>query len=273
MKIYSGMICGLTLCVVPPVMAASHTKHAAGLSAAQIVSRNVEARGGLKAWRQVKNITMSGELEGGGKKNTDLPFVLRLKRPHKSRLEITFRNQKAVQVYDGAHGWKVRPFLGRSDVEPFSPKESQAAHDWQELDGPLVDYKHKGTHVKLEGMDTVEGHKTYKLLLTMKDGDKRHLWIDAKTFLERKIDGQRRKLDGKLRYVAVFYRDYHNDNGLKMPHIFETVVNGGKIPHKIHIEHVAINSAMDDGLFGKPQLAMAPAPQQGESGSSTQHQE
>lgn len=271
MKIYSGIICGLALCAVSPVMAAGHDKHAAKLSAAQIVSRNVEARGGLKAWRQVKSITMSGELQGGGKKNTDLPFVLRLKRPHKSRLEITFRNQKAVQVYDGEHGWKVRPFLGRNDVEPFSPAEARAAQDWQELDGPLVDYMHKGTHIKLEGMETVEGHKTYKLLLTMKDGGKRHLWIDARSFLERKIDGEQRKLDGKLRNVAVFYRDYRDENGLKMPHVFETVVNGGKMPHKIHIEHIAINSTMDDGLFGKPQLAMAPSPQQGETGSPTDH--
>lgn len=257
MKTYSLMIFALALCATSPVMASGHDKHVAKLSATQIVSRNVEARGGLKAWRQVKSITMSGELEGGGKQNTDLSFVLRLKRPNKSRLEISFRNQKALQIFDGEHGWKVRPFLGRNDVEPFSPDEAKAAQDWQELDGPLVDYKRKGTHVKLEGVETVEGHKTYKLLLTMKDGDKKHVWIDAKSFLERKIDGQRRKLDGKLRYVGVYYRDYQNENGLTMPHVFETVIDGGKLPHKIHIKHIVINPKLGNGLFTKPQLAMA----------------
>jgi len=251
------MICSLVLCPLSTAMAAGQGHKAPKLSAAQIASRNVAARGGLEAWRHVNSMKISGSLEGGGKKNTDLPFVLRLKRPHKSRLEITFRNQQAVQVYDGKHGWKVRPFLGRNDVEPFSPAEAKAAQAWEELDGPLVDYKRKGTHIKLQGMETVEGHKTYKLLLTMKEGDERHIWIDAKTFLERKIDGQRRKLDGKMRNVAVYFRDYHHDHGLTLPYIFETVVNGGKSPHKIHIKHVVVNSKMSDGIFGKPQLAMA----------------
>lgn len=259
MKIYSLTICAMTLCVMQPAMAIGHDKHAVKLSAAQIVNRNIEARGGLEAWRKVKSIMMSGELEGGGKKNTDLSFILRLKRPNKSRLEITFRNQKALQVYDGVHGWKVRPFLGRNDVEPFSPNEEKAAKDWQELDGPLVDYKRKGTRIKLQGVAKVEGHKTYKLLLTMKDGDEQHVWVDTKSFLERKIDGQRRKLDGKMRYVSVYYRKYKKEGGLMMPHVFETVVNGGKIPHKIYIKHVVINPRLGNDMFTKPQLAMTQA--------------
>lgn len=257
MKIYIGIIGGLALCITSPAMAAGHHHTVAKLSAAQIVSRNVAARGGLDAWRKVASMKISGQLEGGGKKNTELPFVLRLKRPHKSRLEITFRDQKAVQVYDGKHGWKVRPFLGRNDVEPFSPAEAKAARAWEELDGPLVDYKRKGTSVQLQGMEKVNGHAAYKLLLTMKGGDKRHIWVDAKTFLERKIDGQQRKLDGKLRYVAVYYRDYHHYQGLTMPTVFETVVTGGKMPHKIHIKKVVVNPKLNDTLFGKPQIAVA----------------
>src|SRR5262249_33830950 len=76
-----------------------------------IVTKNVAARGGLQAWRNVTTMTMSGEMDGGGKKDTKLPFVLNMKRPHKSRLEIKFQGQDAVQVYDGKQGWKVRPYL------------------------------------------------------------------------------------------------------------------------------------------------------------------
>jgi len=256
MRGYIWMMSAVALLSGPSIAAAAHGRATPKLTAAQIVKRNVAARGGLKAWQAVKSMELSGELDGGGKKNTELPFVLRLKRPHKSRLEITFRNQQAVQVYDGEHGWKVRPFLGRNDVEPFSPSEAKAARGWEELDGPLIDYKRKGNRVALQGMDSVEGHKAYKLLLTTKNGDKRHVWIDATTFLERKIDGQRRKLDGKMRYVAVYYRDYRTDGGLTMPHLFETVVDGGKVPHKIHVEKVAVNPPLNDGLFGKPKLAL-----------------
>src|SRR2546425_7484553 len=119
-------LCGL--CAIGPAPAATDEVAPAGrLTGAQIVDRNVAARGGLEAWRAVGTLTMSGQLEAGGKKNTDLPFVMRMKRGHKSRLEIRLQDQTAVQVYDGAQGWKVRPFLGRDEVEAYSPAEAKAA--------------------------------------------------------------------------------------------------------------------------------------------------
>lgn len=231
----------------------------AKLSAAQIVERNVAARGGLQAWRGVSTLVLSGQMEAGGKKNTELPFVMEMKRPHKSRLEIRFQDQTAIQVYDGTQGWKVRPFLGRNEVEPFTPDEASQAANWAELDGPLVDYASKGTRIALEGTEAVEGHPAYKLKLTLKDGVVRHVWIDAGNFLERKIDGDPHRLDGKMRNVAIFYRDYRSENGLKIPHVLETVIDGGKLPHKMTIQRVTVNQPLADTQFGKPGLAMAAA--------------
>lgn len=252
------LACGL-VSVAASAAVSTDPAPAGKLTAAQIVDRNVAARGGLQTWRAVNTLALSGRLEAGGTKNTALPFVLKMERPYRSRLEIQFQDKTAVQVYDGTQGWKVRPFLGRDEVEPFTPTEAKAAADWQALDGPLVDYAKKGTKVELQGMEPVEGHKAYKLKLTMKNGDERHVWIDASTFLERKIDGEPRKLDGRLRNVFVYYRDYKTDNGLTLPHILETVVEGGRQPHKMYIEHVVVNQTMEDSLFEKPRLAMAKA--------------
>jgi outer membrane lipoprotein-sorting protein len=191
------------------------------LSAAQIAERNVAARGGLQAWRAVNTMVMSGQMDAGGKKNSTLPFEMTMKRPHKNRLELRFAGQAAVQVYDGTQGWKVRPFLGRDEVDPYTPEELKSAAASSELDGPLVDY----------------------------------VWVDAATFLDIKIDGEPRRLDGKMRDVAVYLRDYRTEHGLKVPHVLETVVQGVKQTHKITIERVAVNSPVDDGLFSKPALA------------------
>ena len=229
------------------------------MSAAQIIDKNVAARGGLQAWRAVSTLTMSGQIDAGGKKDTMLPFVMTLKRPHKSRFELRFQEQTAVQVYDGAQGWKVRPFLGRDEVEPYTPAEAKSAATSMELDGPLVDYVNKGTKVELQGMEPVEGHSAYKLKLTMQDGAQRRLWVDAKSFLELKIDGDPRKLDGRPHNVAIYYRDYKSEKGLTVPHVVETVVEGVKQSRKMTIQHVAVNQPMDDALFAKPQLATAKA--------------
>jgi hypothetical protein len=224
------------------------------MSAAQIVEKNVAARGGLAAWTAVTSMTMTGEMEAGGEQNTPLPFVMTMKRPHKSRLEIRFQDQAAVQVYDGTKGWKVRPYLNRNEVESYTPAEAKSAASASELDGPLIDYAKKGTKVDLVGAQAVEGKNAYKLKLTFKDGTQRHLWIDATSFLEAKMEGEPRKMDGKLRNVAVYYRDYKTEKGLTAPRVFETAVEGFKQTHKIIIKSVAVNQPVDDALFAKPQL-------------------
>ena len=205
---------------------------------------------------------MSGQIDAGGKKNTRLPFTMTMKRPNKSRFEIRFNEQTAFQVYDGARGWKVRPFLGRDEVEPYTPAEAKSAAASADLEGPLIDYASKGSRVDALGMESVEGHRAYVLKLTTKDNTSRRIWIDASSFLELKIDGEPRKLDGRMHDVAIFYRDYKKENGLVIPHTLETVVSGVKPTHKLTIDHVAVNPPADDTLFAKPQLAMARVPNQ-----------
>jgi hypothetical protein len=224
------------------------------MSAAQIVEKNVAARGGLAAWRAVNAITMSGKMDAGGKQNTQLPYVMTLKRPHKSRLEIKLQDQTAVQVFDGKQGWKLRPFLNRDEAEPYTAAEAKSAADASELDGPLVDYASKGTKVELVGAQAVEGKNAYKLKLTLKDGTQRHLWVDAASFLEIKIEGDPRKMDGRMRNVAIYYRDYKAEKGLRVARVLETVVEGVNQSSKIYIETVAVNPPAEDALFEKPQL-------------------
>jgi outer membrane lipoprotein-sorting protein len=232
----------------------------ASLSVQQIVERNIAARGGLAAWRDAKTLTATGELDAGGKPNRTLPFVLKQKRPRKSRLEITFKDQVSLQVYNGTHGWKVRPFLNRVEVENYTPAELKSAALEQDLDGPLVDYAAKGTQVALAGTDTVEGHPAYKLTLTLRGGEKRHLWIDAGNFLDLKMEGEPRKLDGRLHNVAVLFRDYKTEQGLTTPRLQETIVDGVKQTYKMTITRVTVNDPMDDALFQRPQVSASAAP-------------
>ena len=257
-------------------MAAEVSPSVAKLSAEEVVTRNVAARGGLQPWQAVQTLSLSGKMDAGGnessarlavqggklggvqlpkrpKEQAQLPFRMELKRPRKSRLEIDFRGKTAIQVYDGAKGWKLRPFLNRHEVEPFAADELKAAAMQGDLDGPLVDYAKKGTMIALEGTDKVDGNDTYRLKLTFKNGSVQHLWIDAKTFLEAKIEGTPRRLDGKPHSVEVYYRDFRPVNGLMMPFVMETKVQGIKQSEKILIEKATVNPAVEDSRFAKLQ--------------------
>jgi hypothetical protein len=256
-------------------------------SAAQIVDKNVAARGGLAAWRAVQTMTLTGKLGAGGNQRAtlappnrqpgnailpkrpaaeaQLPFVMDLKRPRKQRLELQFNGKTAIQTYDGLIGWKLRPFLNRLDVEPFTPDEMKIASAQGELDGFLIDYAAKNTKVELDGSEKVEGRDTYRLKLTLKSGELIHVWVDAQTFLEAKVEGQPRRLDGTDHPVEVYYRDYRPVSGLQIPFLLETrVLPVGKTagglgetpvpPERIVIENVVVNAKLDDALFSKPQI-------------------
>jgi outer membrane lipoprotein-sorting protein len=230
---------------------------AADLTVAQITEKNAAARGGLASWRAVKTLTMTGEMDAGGKADAHLPYTMSLKRPHMSRLEIRFENQPSIQTFDGTQGWKYRPFMGRPDPEPLTADELKVLAASDELDGALIDADRKGVKVELVGTEKVEGKNNYHLRLTKAGGVVRNLWVDATTFLDTKVDGEPRKLDGHPHKVETYYRDYKTESGLNIAHTLETVAEGVKGSRKITIKTVTVNPKLDDALFGKPQPSAA----------------
>jgi outer membrane lipoprotein-sorting protein len=254
---------------LPVHAAAAQPTTLPSLSAAQIVENNVDARGGLEAWRAVQTMTSKGRMGAGGTTYTSvtpagkmetktrdevqLPYTLYFKRPQKSRLELQLSSQTAIQVFDGTQGWKLRPYLGRIDWESYTSSEVAQAGAEPGIDGLLIDYAARGSRVESAGTDTVEGHPAYKLRVTLKDGRTRAVWIDGQSFLELKMEGEPRKLDGRPRNVEIFFRDFRPERGLLIAHVQETAVQGVKATEKITIESVVLNPPLADTLFTKPQ--------------------
>lgn len=273
-----------TIAAMAVAIAGCHRSTPEERAAAPIVQKNAEARGGLDAWRAVKTMTLSGQLEAGRprdpvKQAMDylrprtrskvearralrsgapevkpvlLPFVMDVARPHKTRLEVRFQGEDAIQVFDGTHGWKVRPFLGRREVEPYTDEEMRVASLETDLDGPLIDHAAKGSRVELVGTEKVEGRDAHKLKVTLKSGQVRHVWVDAETFLDVKIDGTRR-MDGKPRTVWTTFRDYRPEGGILVPHVLETTADGVPASEKILVEHVTLNPPLAAARFAKPE--------------------
>lgn len=282
-------------CLAQGLAAADTKAPPAGVSVAQIVDKHVAARGGVRAWHAVQTLSVSGKLDAGTgdsiarssviargaagasarraeraaaadaakaatTQQVQLPFRLEMKRPRKSRLEIDFAGKTAVQVYDGQNGWKLRPYLNRDDAEPFTAEEVKSEEAKADLEPPLVDYAAKGSQVALAGMEQVNGHNAYKLKLTLKNGDVRHVWIDAQSFLDVKVEGLPRRMDGKMRTVWIYQRDFRSVQGVMVPYLYETTNEGNPRAHKMVIESVAVNRTLDDARFAKPQVLVAASP-------------
>jgi outer membrane lipoprotein-sorting protein len=275
----------------PVALWAADNKAVAGLTAEQIVEKHVAARGGLAAWHAVQTMSWTGKMDAGvgdsvarsqnyvaqmwgskapksraaarqealkgeaakpEAKQVQLPFVLEMKRPGKSRIELEFAGKTAIQVYDGKAGWMKRPYLNRDDWEPFNAEQAKASAGMWDMDGPLIDYAAKGTKVALEGVEKVDGNDAYKLKLTLKGGTVKHVWIDQKSFLDVKVEGTPQRMDGKVRTVWVTQRDFRPVQGVMLPFELQTVVDGYPDQHKMQLEKVAVNPQLDDNRFKKP---------------------
>jgi len=222
-------------------------------TAEKIVARYVDARGGLQGWQKVHSMAWNGHVESTEAASAQAPFTLLFRRPNAARFELTVEGRPSVRLFDGSRGWKVRASgSGKMAVEEYSAEELQFARDAAGLDGPLVDYRNKGVSVGLQGSDEVEGHKAYRLGVTLPSGAVHQVWIDAQSFLELKYARTAQLPSGAIGTVLVYYRDYRTVNGLTLPMIIETGDATGQHSNRMIIERVAFNPPVDDAAFAPP---------------------
>jgi outer membrane lipoprotein-sorting protein len=226
-------------------------------TAAEVIQRNVAARGGLEAWHKVESMVWLGHLEPGGKQSQRIPFVMTLRRPNLTRFELKEQFDQFTRIFDGSRGWKIRPGTdGRPETKAFSREEVDFARTEFAIDGPLIDYEAKGVSAQLDGIDMIEGRKAYRLSLTLPSGAQRKVWIDTTTNLDVRYD---RPATNPLKPgapVSVYYRDYAAEGGVQLARVIETGVGasgagqGGS--DKLVIERVIVNPKLDDGTFEPP---------------------
>src|SRR5262245_51156230 len=115
----TNILAGMLMMFASALVLATENTALPKLSADQIVDKNAAARGGLATWRAVGTMAWKGKMGAGAstyeavspagklqrkeRAEAQLPFVLEFKRPLKSRVELEFNGQTAVQVYDGVN--------------------------------------------------------------------------------------------------------------------------------------------------------------------------
>ncbi len=221
------------------------------LSAEQIVAKNVAARGGLEAWRKVKTMLWTGHIQSLHASVPSLQFMLAQERPNKMHFEINAMGDRTLRVFDGTQGWKLRPSHGRPEVQPYTDEELRFERSGPGIDGVLIDYAAKGSAVEVKGIDEIEKHKAYHLIVRTDSGESQHVWVDTKTFLEIRYD-RPAATSGAPRTVSVVYRDYKDTEGLKIPSTIETGVGAGTAPDRMIIEKVVLNPPFDAQVFSEP---------------------
>jgi outer membrane lipoprotein-sorting protein len=231
--------------------------HSTAQTAEEIVKKAIEARGGLDKIKAVQSERISGKVSLA--QGLEGMIVLELQRPHKLHSEITVEGKTILRVYDGkSAGWTVNPFAGAGDPQPMSEEDLKGMPEEADLDGPLVDYKAKGTEIEFAGKEDLDGKAVYRLKLTSKNGEPRAYLIDASTFLTAKWEGIRRIEDQSLPWESKL-SDYRELDGLKFPFKIDQGSPGTEFRQTLIIDKIELNPKIEESHFAKPAAPDAPA--------------
>jgi hypothetical protein len=222
---------------------------AAPPSADEIVAKYVEKVGGIAKIDAVQTLKRSGKFRGGG--GFEAKYVQENKRPDLVREELTYQGLTGVNAFDGKTGWKIDPFQGKKDPEPLGEDELKDIVEDSVFDGQLVNYKAKGNTIEFAGIEPVEGSDTWRLKVTLKNGDSTYYYIDTEDFVPIKIE-YKRMIRGAEQVIDVYPGDYKAVDGWYIPHSYEQGRPGSSQRSSFVFQKIEANVPMDDSLFAKP---------------------
>jgi hypothetical protein len=237
---------GLAIWVAAPLGTAEQL---AGLSAADVVARYVEARGGAERWRAVERLEISGTFAAFSKRSE---FTLLRARGDRFRLDFELLDAPAVRARDEQGPWMLhvllQPEAGRVTEDPYKRQLER------ESLFPLVLFEHedRGIEIELVGPGSVDGVETVDLLVRLADGQEELWHLDGETFLEVAVDSEVVDHTQSAEPIAqrLFYDDFREVEGLVLP--FQLEWEFGARLESMTVDSVAVNPAIDDDRFRPP---------------------
>lgn len=233
----------------PPTPDEPSAKPAPAPTADEIVGRYVTARGGMEKLKALQTLRQEGRVSAGA--GRDGLVMREIKRPGKIRFEFTVQGITSVFASDGQRGWKVNPLEGEMSRQPLPEEALVDAREQADIDGPLVDWKSKGSRIELVGRETVGGHETWKLKVTLKSGGLLTAYVEVKSANLVRTDATR-LVRGKRVLVQTTFGDYRKTDGILFPHLVEVRAAGRPQLVRIVVDKVEVNPPLSDARFTPP---------------------
>jgi hypothetical protein len=218
-------------------------------TAEELVSKNIQAKGGIDKIKSVKTWRMTGRVKNArgrvavvGQTNM---------RPNLVRQTLTMQGMTAIQAYDGSTGWQTQPFRGRKEPELMGEDILRGLILASDFDGPLVDYAAKGNTIEYLGHDPVDGDDALRLRVTLKNGDIIYYYLDPDTYLEIRKEIQQ-FVRGSMRERVVDVGSYKPVDGVMYPFSISEGPKDNPGAQITTIEKIEVNVNIDPADFAVP---------------------
>ena len=206
----------------------------------EIVTKHIDAIGGIEAWRKITSIRQEGTLQAQGAEVTVVRTILNGKG---TRQDITVAGMTGYNILTPVAGWNYMPFQGQKEAEPMTDEDVKEGQSDLDVQDELVEYKQKGTTVELVGKDDVEGTECFKLLVTFKSGKTESIFIDPKSYyIIRQISKQ--KANGQEMDITYNFSNYQ-----KLPEGIVVALSISLPFGELKITKTEVNKPVDETIF------------------------
>jgi hypothetical protein len=226
-----------------------HLLSASAQTADEIVARHIQARGGYDRIKAIQTLQITRTVVT---QFNELQVVILKKRPHFFRVEQiapgqppTFRAVTLTAAWDLAGG----------RLTNRTPQAAAEARDLDgDFDGPLIDWKEKGHAIVLAGRESLPGSDAFKIQVTTKNGTARMFYIDASTYLVRRVTGVMHLPGDRKANVETDILGHREAGGVKFPaDLQEDRTGAGPVQTTVtYTTAIEVNVPIDDALFAPP---------------------
>lgn len=215
-----------------------------GLTADNVVSKYLVARGGKANFDKVKDLTMNFEASIMNQPSTlTQKFLFGKKNMMYQELEVGEGLFVQRTVTDGKSGVSFDSQNGRKDLEGKDLEKTFAQAD----PFSFIDYQTNGYKVELTTMEQVEGKDAFVLKTTNPVGEVSDYYYDAETgFLVKRVTSIENP-GGKAVSQTVLLQDYKEVDGIMYPHILIQQVGPQKMT--FNLKEVKVNSGLSKKEF------------------------
>jgi hypothetical protein len=232
---------------------------ARAITADELVTKYLDARGGIDKIHAITTLKLEGKLRIGGQ--FELHFISYQKAPDSTRVEATIQGMTQIQAWDGKDAWQISPFQGRRDPEKMSDDDARPLADDASIGGPLVDWKARGSTLSYLGTEDIDGTRAHKLKVTLKNGDIEYVYLDPDYFLEIRRVSQLTVRGTHLKSTTDF-GDYERVDGVYFPFSSSVSSEGGGDgggdgggSQQLTVLKATANAPLQDSLFAFPASA------------------
>ena len=142
------------------LMATVFTSFTQAQSVDEVISKHIEALGGMEKISKIENVVMTGSLDFQG---ATIALTMTQVNNKLNRQDISVMGMNGFDLLTDKEGWTYMPFQGMQSPEPKPAEEVKENQGDLDVAGPLVDYAAKGHKLELLGKEDIDGKPCYKI--------------------------------------------------------------------------------------------------------------